>query len=297
MLIQTSRLDPANLPIIGPRWDALAEQAGASFFQRWIWVGALAAERYSRPVLIEATESGRTVGLALANRAGWPPVLHLHESGDPAWDSVFIEHNGPLVAPDHPDALRAMLAALRPAVLSGIGDSVRDAARGLGDALIQTRLAPFRDLTAPDPVSRNTRQQLARSARAYGDVTVAAAANVSQARDWFAVMVALHTATWTARGRPGAFASPRVVRFHHALIDDGVPAGTVQLLRVTAGSAAVGYLYNFRAGGTAYAYQSGFDYAGAGPAQKAGLISHAAAIGWYQAQGYARYDFLEGQPV
>ena len=293
-LIQTSRLDPADLPAISPRWDALAEQAGASFFQRWIWVGALAAERYPRPVLIEATESGRTVGLALANRAGWPPVLNLHESGDPAWDSVFIEHNGPLVAPDHPDVLRAMLAALRPAVLSGVGDGVRDAARGLGDALIQTRLAPFRDLTAPDPVSRNTRQQLARSARAYGDVTVAAAANVGQARDWFTALMALHTATWTGRGRPGAFASPGVVRFHHALIGDGVPAGTVQLLRVAAGSAVVGYLYNFRAGGAVYAYQSGFDYAGAGPTQKPGLTSHAAAIGWYQAQGYARYDFLAG---
>lgn len=294
VLITISRPSLARLASLGPRWDALAERAGASFFQRWTWVGALAAERYPRPVLIEAAENGQTVGLALANRTGWPPMLHLHESGDPAWDSVFIEHNGPVVMPDRPDVLRAMLAALRPALLSGVGDGVRDAARGLGDALIQTRLAPFRDLAAPDPVSRNTRQQLARSARAYGDVTVAAAAAVAQARDWFTALMALHTARWAARGQPGAFASPGVVRFHHALIGDGVPAGTVQLLRVAAGSAAVGYLYNFRAGGTVYAYQSGFDYAGVSGMQKPGLTSHAAAIGWYQAQGYARYDFLAG---
>ena len=294
VLIHRRRLDPVGLASLGPCWDPLAERAGASFFQRWTWVGALAAERYPHPVLIEATEDGRTVGLALANRAGWPPVLHVHESGDPAWDGVFIEHNGPVVEPGRADVLRALLTALRPAVLSGVGDAVLDAARGLGLSLVQTRQAPFRELGAPDPVSRNTRQQLARSARAYGDVTVAVAENRAQARAWFAAMVVLHDVRWMGRGQPGAFARPGVLRFHHALIDDGVPAGTVQLLRIGAGSATVGYLYNFRMGGTVYAYQSGFDYAGASGAQKPGLTSHAAAIDWYQAQGYDRYDFLGG---
>ncbi len=292
--IERRRLDRASLGALGPRWDTLAAQANASFFQTWTWLGTLAAERFPRPVLIEATENGQTVGLALANRAGWPPTLRLHESGDPVWDSLFIEHNGPVVVPGRPDVVRAMLVAMRPATLSGVGDAVRDAARGLGDAPIQTRLAPFRDLSAPDPVSRNTRQQLARSARAYGGLTVAAATDGAEALAWFEAMVVLHTATWQRRGKPGAFVAPPIVRFHHALIAHGVPAGTVDLLRVSAGGATVGYLYNLRTGDTVYAYQSGFDYAGATGPQKPGLSSHAAAIAWYQAQGARCYDFLAG---
>ena len=43
-----------------------------------------------------------------------------------------------------------------------------------------------------------------------------------------------------------------------------------------------------------FAYQSGFDYAAAGPHQKPGLTSHYLAIESYRRQGYRRYDFLAG---
>ncbi len=272
----------------------MADRAGASFFQRWTWVGTLAQERYSNPVLIEATEDGQTVALALANRAGWPPVLHLHETGDPAWDSTFIEHNGPLVAPGRPDVLRAMLSAMRPAMLSGVDDRVRAVAQAMGGTPLQSRLAPFRDLHAADPVSRNTRQALARSARGYGTITIDAAQNAAEAAAWFATLVALHTATWNARGQPGVFARSAIVRFHHALIATGVPAGTVQMLRVSSATGPIGILYCFIQGGTIYAYQSGFDYATTSAAQKPGLTCHAAAIGYYAGCGMDRYDFLAG---
>ena len=70
------------------------------------------------------------------------------------------------------------------------------------------------------------------------------------------------------------------------MIATGVPAGTVDLLRIAAEPATVGFLYNFRTGSTVYAYQSG--------PQKNGLSSHAAAIARYQAQGMGGYDFLAG---
>jgi CelD/BcsL family acetyltransferase involved in cellulose biosynthesis len=74
-----------------------------------------------------------------------------------------------------------------------------------------------------------------------------------------------------------------------------MPAGEVDLLRITAGSSTVGYLYNFIHRGRVYAYQSGFDYAGAGAHEKPGLTCHRLAIEHYLSEGMDSYDFLAGE--
>jgi len=66
-------------------------------------------------------------------------------------------------------------------------------------------------------------------------------------------------------------------------------------LRIGAGDAAIGYLYNFRFRNRVLAYQSGFDYRAAGPQQKPGLTAHHLAIEMYAAQGIESYDFLAGE--
>ncbi len=79
---------------LGIRWRDLEARADPSFFQTWTWTGCLAEERFPDPVLVEASENGRTVALALFNRRG--RTLYLAESGDLAMDGVFIEFNGVL---------------------------------------------------------------------------------------------------------------------------------------------------------------------------------------------------------
>ena len=67
---------------------AIWNSGHGSFFQSWTWVGCLAAERFSDPVLVEATEEGRTVALGLFNRVRrrfGPSALYLGESGTPIW--------------------------------------------------------------------------------------------------------------------------------------------------------------------------------------------------------------------
>ncbi len=120
------------------------------------------------------------------------------------------------------------------------------------------------------------------------------AATVEAALGYLAELIKLHELTWTARGKPGAFATPAVRRFHQALIAHGVPRGEVDLLRVAAGSTLVGYLMNFHHRGVVSAYQSGFNYSGAGPHQKPGLTCHYLAIEAYRAAGVREYDFLAG---
>ena len=304
------KLDGAGLARLGAAWRGLEGMAGASPFQRWSWIGCRAGERYPDPVLVQAHRGSGLVGLMLLNRRGGR--LWLHESGDPALDSIYIEHNGPLALPG-PDRGAVLAGLLRcalgdpagcrgGAVLSGVDGAVLAAARGAGGAAAhQARAAPFVDLSAIPAgadylgtLSRNTRQQLRRSARAYGVARLDRAETATQALDYLDALAALHTASWQARGKPGAFAQPAFLRFHRELVAHGAPAGEVDLLRISAGPGVAGYLYNLRANGRVCAYQGGFDYAGAPAHGKPGLLCHHLAIEAAHAAGDAAYDFLGG---
>ena len=323
---------PSGLAGIADRWQSLEARAEPSFFQSWAWVGCLAEERFVDPVLLAAEEDGRTVALALFNRRRHrlaPEALHLGENGAEAVDSVFVEHNGPLVERNReallPALLRAALhapllqAAGAPArhrrlVLSGVGDTQLQAARaavaennpgGSHIGLLQTRPAPFVDLAGLrrsgasflESLSANTRYQLRRSARRYagsGALVLRRPATLEEAWAFLDALAGLHQATWQRRGLPGKFAAPAFLRFHRTLLARTLPRGEADLLRIAAGERVIGYLYNFRFRGRVLAYQSGFDYAGAGPHEKPGMTCHHLAIEAAAAEGMECYDFLAG---
>ena len=308
---------------LGAKWRDLETRSEPSFFQSWTWTGCLAEQRFPDPVLVEALEAGRTVALALFNRRG--RSLHLGESGDPALDCPYIEFNGVLAETGREAELSvACLRAVRTGsgqrgigqrgigqwgigrprlVLGGVDDGT-EAAAALTGQLRRTRslAAPVVDLTDQekcflDRRSANTRQQLRRSDRAYassGPVAIERAASKAQADAFLEGLIALHQATWTSRGQPGAFAAPFFGQFHRALIGRGLERGEIALLRVSTGDQTVGFLYNFMYRGHCLAYQSGFDYAHAGPHQKPGLTCHHEAIRFARRAGARRYDFLAG---
>ncbi len=318
------RLDAGGLAALEARWRAFGAVARASFFQDWTWVGCLAAERFPNPVLLEVFEDATLVALALFNRRVSllkGDALYLHESDDPVLDSIFTEHNGPLLteaghghgvllARLFQDAMHAPIGGARgrsrKLVLSGVSPACAAAAQSTGGVLMHdlTRIAPYVDFGAVPPdlafiegLSRNTRHQLRRSNRTYeakGKLVLHRADTVETALDYLNKLIMLHEITWEARGKPGAFATPAVRRFHHALIARGVPGGEVDLLRITAGPTLVGYLLNFNHAGQVSAYQSGFNYSAAGPHQKPGLTCHYLAIEAYRRAGAGVYDFLAG---
>lgn len=328
-MFKTTMLRPAfdqdDLERLGVRWRALAAESGASYFQDWGWVGCMAAERYPDPILLEMHRDEKLVALALFNRHTSRrdgTSLHLQESTDPQLASIFVEHNGPLVAVSDPVLRQAVLAKLfthamtasvgslltrpRRLVLSGVGPDCADAAAMTGGVVNQksARAAPYARLRSQDGdrpfiarLSRNTRHQLRRSNRLYaaqGELAIRRAETVQEGLAFFAAMIGLHESTWKARGKKGAFATPAVRRFYQTLLKAGIPSGEVDLLRITAGTAVIGYLLNFTYNGVVSAYQSGFDYAAAGPHQKPGLTSHYLAIEMYRLRGLDTYDFLAG---
>jgi CelD/BcsL family acetyltransferase involved in cellulose biosynthesis len=300
-------LTPApDVSKLGREWRALEQRLpGPGFFAGWSWVGCLAAQRFADPVLLRAEEAGVCVGLALFNRHRGR--LCLNESGEAALDAPFIEHNTPLASPRVAAALlRAAwgVRGVRRLVLNGADPALVAAAGGIAWRR-QERIAPFVDLEAVrqaggDPLalcSANARQQIRRSDRVYaglGPLFLDVAGSVPEALGFFDELEALHTASWRARGQPGAFATPFLQAFHRALITEALPRGEVELLRLRAGDRVVGLLYNFRRHGRVHAYQSGFDHAGAGKHGKPGLTLHAMAIARAARAGDAVYDFLAG---
>jgi CelD/BcsL family acetyltransferase involved in cellulose biosynthesis len=147
------------------------------------------------------------------------------------------------------------------------------------------------------PLSANTRHQLRRSLRRYaeaGELSLTRARDTAEAHGFLDALAALHQARWQARGQPGAFADPRFLRFHRALLARALPRGEAELVRVAAGPQMIGYLYNFLWRGEVLAYQSGFAYPPDGQ-RKPGLTCHHLAIAAHLAAGAQVYDFLAGE--
>ena len=298
--IQTVTVE--SFPALGEEWRALeATLPGLNFFQSWSWVGCLAQERFPDPVLLRAEAGGATVGLALFNRHRGR--LCLTETGEPALDAPFIEHNAPLCADAEIAAalLRAAWVQTRRLVLSGVTPALLEGAGGI-PWRCQERQAPFIDLDAlrasgADYLatrSANTRQQIRRSDRFYAGLELHAAADATEALTFFEAMLTLHARTWHGRGVPGAFDTDFMRRFHRALIATAAPRGEVEMLRLRADAGDIGYLYNFRLNRRLHAYQSGLDHAGAGAQGKPGLSIHTQAVRRALAAGDAIYDFMAG---
>lgn len=317
-MLTVSLSTTSDLDAIGQRWRAFEAVAAPSFFQSWTWVGCLAAERFDAPMLLEASLGGQAVAMALFNRRR---RLWLGESGVPALDAVFVEHNGFLLAQHAASGetlqacLHAVLATRRPLTMNGVDAAHSEAARAAGAVFSsrRSRLTPYVDLAGLrrdgrsylPSLSANTRYQLRRSLRGYaarGPVQVSRAETAAEAHAALDALGVLHQATWTRRGHDGAFANPDFVRFHHTLIDRAFAIGGIDLLCITAGDEVLGYLYNLRHGGRVCAYQSGFRYEpasgqardAAGSHLKPGLTCHHLAIERYLAEGANTYDFLAG---
>lgn len=318
-MIRVAVHEHIDLTALGARWRDLEARSNCSFFLSWTWTGCLIEERFPNPVLVEATENGRIVALALFNRRRrWGlPVVFLHESGSPALDCPYIEQNGVLTeAGREAELTRLCLAAVLPrwhAVLSGIDVTTFEAIRALPVLTLvrRTLASPCADLarlratgrTCRESRSANTRQQLARSMRWYAteagidasEPEIMLARTVDSAWEALDSLAALHQASWNSRGAQGSFAEPFFRRFHRTLIERGFDQGQVALQKISFSDIIVGYLYSFCFRNQILAYQSGFHYRKNAAAARPGLVAHAAAIDRAMGQGVDMYDFLAGE--
>jgi CelD/BcsL family acetyltransferase involved in cellulose biosynthesis len=312
------------LSILESEWRCLERIAAPSFFISWHWIGTFLAAlpESRRPDLLRGSLRGKTVALALLGaklvrrRRGLirSRALFLNETGDADYD-LTIEHNGLLAPPRYRQAATDALIGWFAESAEHDTDElyIRGSMQKLpGDAVAQYRLY-WRRIEVPSywveldrlamsdgelyPVlSSNARQQLRRAVRhfeRFGKVRLDRAANPGEAHEFFAKLKELHIATWQRRDKPHAFSRPFFEVFHHELIDRHVANGGVQILRASAGSRLIGYLYNFRLSERIYTYQSGFAYGE--PGARPGAVAHALAIRDAYKSGASAYDFLAGR--
>lgn len=317
---ELSATAPGELELVDPRavdteslWRALERTARPSYFQTWAWVGHWLAQLPPDqvPRLAVIRDGGAITGAFFLGRR-WL-VRHrllpsrgafINATGSPRYDELCVEHNGIL---GQPCALPRLLE-----LLPGGWDELflravdRDAFGALEvPAGFRMRIehevaSPFVDLARVraagdylDVLSANTRSQLRRARRRIGACELEVAATLRDGLAIYDELIALHTATWRARGEPGAFAEPWFERFHRGLIEQRFAHGEIQLARLRAGGATLGCVYNLIAGDRVLFYQSGLA-SSSDPVVKPGMLTHAAAIAHCAARGHAVYDFLAG---
>ena len=308
-------------------WRELAARApDASFFLTADWADAWmqAFARTLKPAILLFRFGPEVVGACLLVRrtvwAGPIPLtrLYLNMSGEDDEEDTTIEYNDVLCLEGWREAVAARLAAHLAALRWD-----EFSARGLsGDAEAAMREWPcfasatasriersshYVDLTAArhgspafdeaiGPRSRKNVRRYINLYRTSGEVRTEAAADVGRALVMLDELIALHQSTWARRGRPGAFASPRIVELHRGLIRRAFASGLIQVLRVTAGDAVVGIAYNFVFRGKVYAYQQGLRYE-EDRRLHPGFVTTAGAVQYCMDHGLDEYDHLAGHHI
>ncbi len=299
-----------DAPAFAERWADLAGRAvNATAFQSPAWMSFWLERARGRAALHALVAEDALLGVVGVRREGRlkGSVARLAETGDEAFDAVYVEHNDLLLTEGAPpDARRRAVAAMidglgaTSIVLRNVPPPLRQAAlsaardAGWAFRVVMEQPTYEADLRAPAAFSRNTRQQVARTRRLYeekGPLVLDIATAPAARAEAFGTLLRLHEGVWRARGQEGAFA-PEVRAFHEALIARDDPL--TEILTLRAGGEPIGVLYCLRHGITAYQYQSGF----AGEADnrlKPGLLTHAMAMDHYREAGLSAYDMMAGK--
>ncbi|HTK78896.1 MAG TPA: GNAT family N-acetyltransferase [Rhizomicrobium sp.] len=314
------RLEPiSSLREIEQLWRELEKRSNDSFFTSWTWVATWLAclPQRIRPLLLAATDRGAIIGVAMAVSRDKARLmrnireLHFNSTGELELDCITIEHNGFLAAPEAKSALWPVFLRWFAGQKEFDGLVVPGVRQGtIPKCAIDEDLLPH-EIVSPayartllhqggrDEIlmrlSSNARQHLRRNLRVLeriGPLVCERADTVETALSWFEALKQLHIRSWTRRGKPHAFRYSFFETFHRALIARGVPEGSVDVLRVSVSGAPLGYVYNFRNGDGAIAYQSGFDDAKRD--HRPGYVSHLLAMEAAARNSAGKYDFLAG---
>lgn len=228
---------------------------------------------------------GGPCGIALVTsgvrqRRGPLPIrtLHIGTAGEPMGESVCVEYNRLMVAPEHRDAFVAQLfGAIKQAFgswdifeLNGFApDDAELIAAHCPSFHQDRRVCHVADLnlaraaggdvvkTFSKSVGVKIRKNLRRFEERFGPVSGEWITDVARAMPVFDELVLLHQQRWTTAGYTGSFASARFLAFHRSLIARLLGEGKIVLYRATAGEQVLGTFYGFVERGAIYHYQWG----------------------------------------
>jgi CelD/BcsL family acetyltransferase involved in cellulose biosynthesis len=314
---------------IEARWRRLEAVTPCSVFTSWTWVSAwLTRALQSHAVLAACVREGAdTVALGLFVRS-WGIErgvlvrrLHLHAVGRSEEDQVHVEFNGLLC---DPRSLERVWPVLLAALENGSGSTwdqleipgamecrqYENAAKSIAALVTSSAVpAPYVDLEPlranslrfVDVLSRKTRYDIRRAQseyeRAFGPAVLSVAVSEQQALEWLDELARLNERRQASLGARSSFSNPYFREFHRRIVRAGCAAHQAILLRATAGSVVVGYLYVLTDTRAAYLYQSGYDYDLLDGAGMPGYLCLPLAIEHFRVTERRYFEFLGGQEL
>ena len=145
-------------------------------------------------------------------------------------------------------------------------------------------------------LSYKVRYNIRQSIKLYqqsGQLRLTRAQSIEQAQAMLAELARLHQDRWTAKGRPGAFASPRFQQFHRAMLAKCFNRGEIDILRVSADDETIGILYNYVLKSKAFFYQCGFKFSD-NRKLRPGLVTLQVALQSYLESTLPEFDLMAG---
>jgi CelD/BcsL family acetyltransferase involved in cellulose biosynthesis len=304
-------------------WTDLEARAEGNFYLSWSWIGAWVEEAGLPDFVLIGRSVGEVVCMGLFHRRirrrhGFvrSRTLCLHETGYKNKDSIVIEYNGLLTDRRFARLEPHAIAFLREnsgatgkfdeVQLGGITEDGYDAVRaaGLKTYVQSKKTTAFVDLQAVREsgggylatISSNTRYQIRRALKIYesrGPLSVQPARSTEEALQFFDEMGVLHERAWTKRTGGGAWRYPFLLAFHRRIIKAGFSDGAIDIVRISCGDTAIGYIHCLVRGGWIGSYLSGFAYE-ADNKVKPGLVSFYLYIEHKLKTGGEVFDFLAG---
>jgi len=306
-------------PAVWETWQQLERALPTvSVFQSALWTRTW-VEHYGDAVSTRASlfhAGGAVRGVALVTESQQQRegpfsirTLHLGTAGESPADSVCVEFNGPLAAPEHRAAFSARLRERIDAIpgwdrlnLDGVPADDFELLRG-ADAGWESRLVPSRyfDLAqcrasgklVLEELPRNRRGDIRRKLKQLSDVQLDWLEGAEASVEAFDELVALHQGRWESVGKPGVFSQRRFCAFHRTFLTRAAGRQSAALVRVRDGKTTLGVIYGLLEPRRFLVYQCGFNRElwSLGP----GMISHALAMQAALERGYDEYDFLAGE--
>lgn len=304
-------------------WIDLEQRARPGFFLTWLWIGTWLDCFVGHYSVIEARRGKKTIGLGIlvkqSNSFLFIPLkskFHLHRTGIPEHDQIWIEYNDFLLdAGDESDIRQAMTECLiyrvkkRDAIVIGASENNKfDGFKQLGlvkrtvwetnNYALDLNALREDNISIPQFLSRNSRYQITRSIRKYseiGQITLEKATSTEQAKQMLHIAKPLHLARWTDEHAPSGFSNRSFVAFHELLIERGIEAGVVELYHIKAGAETISVVYNFKHDNHVYFYLCAINYVHGSTQYKPGLVSHYLLINKALEEGVASYDFMGGK--
>lgn len=301
----------------------LQEVSECSYFQSWGWIGTWLREVINdlEPELVRVWDRNELIALgvfvkSMVLRGGFLRSGKLFLNEAPVSNrNMVIEYNGLLVKSGHEQGVykaviyhlryagedwdELYLSLIRKTVTDTFMDQLDDEFYLSTDREVESwqfnssGLQPGLD-NLLSTLSKNRRYQVRKALRVYevdDKVYVRESDSVDEALEYFQGLKRLHTARWTAKGKPGSFANTTWETFHRALIKDRFSLGEIQLLEIGTLKTVIGYIYSFVWRGRVYVLQTGFNMEIPKGGQP-GYVSHIKAIIYNQKKGNQVYDLL-----